>query len=84
MAVVGLQRRETYYRTLNVAGDALFTYLLLYIGGTRDPVLGWAGLMPLTSASLYFGLPAQFSSPSLNPRPIPADVDFAPMGKCSC
>lgn len=44
-------------RVLNVAVDLLTANLLFYLSGTMFGSLGWAGLLPLFSAALYFDTP---------------------------
>lgn len=47
-------RRLTRHRLAVVGGDALAAYLLYFISGVLEGPLGWAGILPLLSASLYF------------------------------
>lgn len=50
-----LKRRRFAPRSLTVIVDMLVAYTLFYLSGTSSGGLGWAGLLPLMSAALFFG-----------------------------
>lgn len=55
--LAAFNRQVLSQRLVSMAGDMIVAYFLFYISGTFAGNLGWAGLLPLFSASLYFQLP---------------------------
>lgn len=52
--LAALNRRVLAHNYVNVAGDMLIAYLMFYLSGALQGNLGWAGLLPLFSAALFF------------------------------
>jgi signal transduction histidine kinase len=52
--LAALNRRLSAHRYLGVAGDMLVAYLLFFLSGGLQGSLGWAGMLPIISAALYF------------------------------
>lgn len=58
LAFVGQNRQEPpLLQAISVVGDALFAFLLMIFGQNQGINLSFAGLLPLISASAYYGWP---------------------------
>ncbi len=54
--VIALDQPPPYHRYWSVAVDFIFACLLFSLSGAQFGGLGWAGILPVVSASLYFGM----------------------------
>ncbi|MEW5867752.1 MAG: histidine kinase [Chloroflexota bacterium] len=53
-ALAWTKRSTPTFRLSSIAGDMLLAYGLLFLVGPQNGGLGWVGLLPLISASLYY------------------------------
>ncbi len=56
MVLTGLDRRKRAYRLIALGIDLLAAYILFGLSGGLASKIGWAGLLPLVTASLYYQL----------------------------
>jgi signal transduction histidine kinase len=56
MVLTGLDRRRRAYRFIALGIDLLAAYMLFGLSGGLAGKIGWAGLLPLITASLYYQL----------------------------
>jgi signal transduction histidine kinase len=54
MLLAGLERRRVVYRFVALGIDLLAAYTLIGLSGGLMGRIGWAGLLPLVTAALYF------------------------------
>jgi len=54
--MVAFGHRLPAHHYLAVGVDMAFAYLLFYLSGALNGAIGWAGLLPVMTASQYFGL----------------------------
>ena len=55
--LVAFDQQLPVYKYLTVGIDTAFACLIFYLSGGLGSTAGWAGVLPIMTASIYFGLP---------------------------